>query len=47
MSKGYKDGAGMQADDDLDALRRREDFQRLLAELVPAGPPKPPAKPMQ
>ena len=33
VSKGYKDVAHMKQDTDLDALRQREDFQKLIAEL--------------
>jgi hypothetical protein len=32
-SKGYKDAAHMKQDTDLDPLRERDDFQKLLAEL--------------
>jgi hypothetical protein len=31
---GYKDAAHMEKDEDLDALRDREDFKKLLAELA-------------
>jgi hypothetical protein len=31
---GYKDAAHMEKDKDLDALREREDFKKLLAELA-------------
>jgi tetratricopeptide (TPR) repeat protein len=33
VAKGYKDGAHMKKDPDLDPLRRRDDFQKLLAGL--------------
>ena len=33
VAAGYKDAPKMQTDTDLDALRGREDFKRLLAEL--------------
>jgi hypothetical protein len=33
VAAGFKDTAHMQKDNDLDALREREDFKRLLAEL--------------
>jgi tetratricopeptide (TPR) repeat protein len=33
VAKGWKDSAQMRKDTDLDALRQREDFQQLLAEL--------------
>jgi tetratricopeptide (TPR) repeat protein/tRNA A-37 threonylcarbamoyl transferase component Bud32 len=33
VSKGYKDVAHMKKDTDLDPLRQREDFQKLIAEL--------------
>jgi serine/threonine protein kinase/tetratricopeptide (TPR) repeat protein len=39
VAAGYKDAAHMEKDGDLDALRDREDFQKLLAELA-AGPAK-------
>jgi hypothetical protein len=34
VAAGYKDAAHMQKDKDLDALREREDFKKLLAELA-------------
>jgi tetratricopeptide (TPR) repeat protein len=37
-AKGYKDIAHLQRDKDLDALRQREDFRTLLAELEKAAP---------
>ena len=33
VAAGYKDAAHMERDKDLDALRDREDFKKLLAEL--------------
>ena len=33
VAKGYKDAAHMKKDKDLDALREREDFKRLVADL--------------
>jgi hypothetical protein len=33
VSKGYKDAAHMKKDSDLDPLRQREDFEKLIAEL--------------
>jgi tetratricopeptide (TPR) repeat protein len=38
VSKGYRDAARMKKDTDLDPLRQREDFQKLIAELE--GKPK-------
>jgi hypothetical protein len=43
VSKGYKDVPHMKKDTDLDPLRQREDFQKLLAELEAKAGPK--AKP--
>ena len=37
FAKGYKDAAHMMTDTDLDALRGREDFKKLLAEMETAG----------
>jgi hypothetical protein len=37
VSKGYKDVPHLKKDTDLDPLRQREDFQKLLAELVCKG----------
>jgi hypothetical protein len=37
VSKGYKDVAHMKKDTDLDPLRPREDFRKLLAELEGKG----------
>jgi hypothetical protein len=37
VSKGCKDVANMQHDTDLDPLRQRQDFQKLVAELEGKG----------
>jgi hypothetical protein len=37
VSKGYKDVAHMKKDADLDPLRPRQDFRKLLAQLEPKG----------
>jgi hypothetical protein len=37
VSKGYKDVKNIKTDTDLDPLRQREDFQKLLAELEGKG----------
>jgi hypothetical protein len=37
VSKGYKDVAHMKKDSDLDSLRQREDFRKLVAELEGKG----------
>jgi hypothetical protein len=37
VSKGYKDVAHMKKDTDLDPLRQRDDFQKLVAELEGKG----------
>ena len=37
VSKGYKDVAHMKKDTDLDPLRPRDDFQKLIAELEGKG----------
>ena len=37
VSKGYKDVPHMKKDTDLDPLRQREDFQKLLADLEGKG----------
>jgi hypothetical protein len=37
VSKGYKDVAHMKKNTDLDPLRRREGFQKLVAELEGKG----------
>jgi hypothetical protein len=39
VAKGYKDAAHMKKDTDLDPLRSRDDFKKLVAELE--APPKP------
>jgi serine/threonine protein kinase len=39
VAKGYKDGAHMKKDTDLDPLRSREDFKKLVAELEAAAKP--------
>ena len=49
VGKGYKDAAHMKEDTDLDPLRQREDFKKLLAELevkqkAPQGKSPPPKK---
>ena len=41
VKAGYKDAAHMKKDTDLDALRGREDFKKLLAELDKSSPAKP------
>jgi hypothetical protein len=41
VQAGYRDAAHMWKDPDLDALRGREDFKKLLAELTPAKEKKP------
>jgi tetratricopeptide (TPR) repeat protein len=38
VGKGWKDAAHMKKDDDLSALRRRDDFKKLLAELEKKSP---------
>ena len=38
LDKGYRDGAHMMDDSDLDPLRSREDFDKLIAELGPPAP---------
>jgi tetratricopeptide (TPR) repeat protein len=38
VAKGYKDAAHMKKDTDLDPLRSREDFKKLVAELEAAKP---------
>ena len=37
VSKGYKDVAHMRKDTDLDPLRQRDDFHKLVAELEGKG----------
>jgi hypothetical protein len=39
VAKGYKDAAQMKKDPDLDPLRGRDDFQKLLAEVDAAAKP--------
>ena len=46
VAKGWKDAGHMAKDPDLDPLRQRDDFRKLLAELrakapAAAPPPKP------
>jgi hypothetical protein len=38
LANGYKDIAHLKKDKDLDPLRRRDDFQKLLREVEPARP---------
>ena len=46
VADGYRDAAHMKKDTDLDPLRARADFKKLLADLEKAlAPPKPPAHP--
>ncbi|HKI36902.1 MAG TPA: protein kinase [Gemmataceae bacterium] len=40
IAKGYKDAAHVKTDSDLDALRPRDDFKKLLADLEAATKPK-------
>jgi hypothetical protein len=40
VAAGFKDAGQMAKDSDLDALREREDFKKLMAELA-ASPAKP------
>jgi hypothetical protein len=42
VAKGYRDAAHIQKDTDLDPLRGRDDFQKLLAELEKAAPKEKP-----
>lgn len=44
VAAGWKDAAHMEKDADLDYLRVREDFKKLLAELEAKAPPKIPEK---
>jgi hypothetical protein len=37
VSKGYKDAAHVKKDTDLDPLRQREDFKKLITELEGKG----------
>jgi hypothetical protein len=41
VAKGYKDAAHLKKDPDLDPLRGRGDFQKLLAEVEAAAKPEP------
>ena len=41
VSKGFDDAEHMKQDDDLKALRGRDDFKKLLAELEAANAKKP------
>jgi eukaryotic-like serine/threonine-protein kinase len=41
VKSGYKDAVHMAKDTDLDSLRGREDFKKLMAELEKKSPPKP------
>jgi hypothetical protein len=40
VDRGYRDAAHVKTDTDLDAVRSRDDFKKLLAELEAAGKPK-------
>jgi hypothetical protein len=40
VTKGYKNAAHMKEDTDLDAIRQRDDFKKLLADLEAATKPK-------
>ncbi len=40
VSKGYKDLAHMKKDTDLDPLRQRDDYRKLVAELQTAAVPE-------
>ena len=44
VAKGYKDAAHLKTDKDLDPIREREDFKKVVAELEAAkeAPPKKP-----
>jgi hypothetical protein len=42
VAAGYRNIANMRTDTDLDALRSREDFRKLLADLEAAPPAKGP-----
>jgi tetratricopeptide (TPR) repeat protein len=46
VKAGFRDAAHMATDSDLDALRDRDDFQKLLAGLGASPPPKPQRAPM-
>jgi hypothetical protein len=41
VARGYKDAVQMKKDDELKALRERDDFKNLLAELEAANAKKP------
>jgi hypothetical protein len=41
VAKGWKNAEHMKQDDDLKALREREDFKKLMAELEAANKKKP------
>jgi serine/threonine-protein kinase len=41
VAKGYKDAAHLKKDTDLDPLRDRDDFRKLLADLAAAAKPEP------
>jgi hypothetical protein len=45
VTRDYKDAANLKKDPDLDPLRGRDDFQKLLAELEAAVRPKEGARP--
>jgi serine/threonine-protein kinase len=45
VAKGYKDAANMRKDKDLDPLRQRDDFRKLLTELEATVRPKEGARP--
>jgi serine/threonine protein kinase/tetratricopeptide (TPR) repeat protein len=40
VARGYKDAAEMKGDTDLDALKKRDDFKKLVADLEAAAKPK-------
>jgi hypothetical protein len=40
VAKGYKDATNLKKDLDLDPLRARDDFQKLLAEVEAAAKPE-------
>jgi hypothetical protein len=46
VAVGYSDAAHMKKDADLDLLRDREDFQKLLADLEAKTPPRREIAPM-
>jgi hypothetical protein len=45
VARGYKDAALMKKDPDLDPLRQRDDYRKLLAEVEAAARPKEGARP--